>query len=126
MGRTGPGPGEAPQRSDGAHRAVGVSVYGGYFGAAAGVLLLAGLPLSLLAGNALKNVLLGCRTRSLRPASPGSGRCGGGRCPPLAAGVLVGSWLGPAVARRLPETALRVGSAVAGLGLAGALTVGAY
>jgi uncharacterized membrane protein YfcA len=39
--------------------------------------------------------------------------------------MLVGSWLGPAVARRLPETALRVGSGVAGLGLAGALAVGA-
>src|SRR3954447_24002161 len=40
-----------------------VSVYGGYFGAAAGVLMLAlimiGLPVSLLQGNALKSVLLG-------------------------------------------------------------------
>ena len=40
-----------------------VAVYGGYFGAAAGVMLLAlllvALPVSLLQGNAIKNVLLG-------------------------------------------------------------------
>src|SRR5690349_6991611 len=46
-----------------------VGVYGGYFGAAAGVMLLAlllvALPVSLLQGNAVKNVLLGLDRKSV-------------------------------------------------------------
>ena len=37
---------------------------------------------------------------------------------PLAVGLLAGGRLGPAVARRLPARGLRIGIALAGLGLA--------
>ena len=42
----------------------------------------------------------------------------------LAAGLLVGSWLGPQVVRRLPEPPLRVAVALGGFALAGWLAVG--
>ena len=45
---------------------------------------------------------------------------------PLALGAFLGSRLGPVVARHLPETALRVGIALAGLGLAVVLAFGAW
>ena len=108
-----------------------VGVYGGYFGAAAGVMLLAlllvALPVSLLQGNAIKNVLLGRVER---------GR--GGRVRPVRAGRLVGgaaagprsrSWAhgsGRWLARRLPPRRLRVGIALAGFGLAIVLAVDAW
>jgi uncharacterized protein len=108
----------------------GVSIYGGYFGAAAGVLMLAlllvGLPLSLLVGNALKNVLLGLANGV---AAVGFGLFGPVQwwaVLPMAVGVLIGSWLGPTVARRLPDTGLRIGIGLAGLALAVALAVDAY
>jgi uncharacterized membrane protein YfcA len=40
---------------------------------------------------------------------------------PLTLGLLVGNYCGPAIARRLPPTLLRVGIATAGLVLAGVL-----
>ena len=105
-----------------------VSVYGGYFGAAAGVLMLAlllvGLPVSLLQGNALKNVLLGLANGVAAVGFAAVGPVDWAVVPPLAVGLLVGARLGPAVARRLPMTALRIGIGVAGLGLAAALATG--
>ena len=105
-----------------------VAVYGGYFGAAAGVLMLAlllvGLPVTLLRANALKNVLLGLANATAAVGfaftGPVDWRAGG----PMAVGLLAGSWLGPALARRLPATALRIGIGVAGLGLAASVTPG--
>jgi uncharacterized protein len=100
-----------------------VSVYGGYFGAAAGVLMLAlimiGLPLSLLQGNALKSVLLGLANAVAAVGFAVFGPVEWWAVPPMAAGLLVGGWCGPWLARRLPAVALRTGIAVAGLGLAG-------
>jgi uncharacterized membrane protein YfcA len=100
-----------------------VSVYGGYFGAAAGVLMLAlimiGLPLSLLRGNALKTVLLGLANAIAAVGFALFGPVEWWAVPPMAAGLLVGGWCGPWVARRLPTAALRTGIGVAGLGLAG-------
>ena len=108
----------------------GASVYSGYFGAAAGVLILAlllvGLPLPLLTGNALKNVLLGLANAVAAIGFALFGPVQWWAVPPMAVGLLVGSWLGPTVARRLPPTALRIGIALAGLALAVALAVDAY
>jgi uncharacterized protein len=105
-----------------------VSVYGGYFGAAAGVLMLAlllvGLPVSLLQGNALKNVLLGLANGVAAVGFAVVGPVHWVAVPPMAAGLLVGSRLGPALARRLPATGLRIGIGIAGLGLAAALATG--
>jgi uncharacterized membrane protein YfcA len=105
-----------------------VSAYGGYFGAAAGVLMLAlllvGLPLSLLQGNALKNVLLGLANAVAAVGFAAVGPVDWAAVAPMAAGLLVGARLGPAVARRLPATGLRITIGVAGLGLAAALATG--
>jgi Predicted permeases len=107
-----------------------VSVYGGYFGAAAGVLMLAlllvGLPVSLLQGNALKNVLLGLANGIAAVGFAGFGPVQWWAVLPLAIGLLAGAGSGPAVARRLPTAVLRVGIALAGIGLAVALAVQAY
>ena len=107
-----------------------VSVYGGYFGAAAGVLMLAlilvSLPVSLLRGNALKNVLLGLANGVAAIGFALFGDVNWLAALPLAIGLLAGARVGPVVSRRIPTTVLRVGIAVAGLGLAAALAVGAW
>ncbi len=106
------------------------AVYAGYFGAAAGVLMLAlllvGLPVTLLQGNALKNVLLGVANVVAAVGFAVFGPVRWAAVLPLAAGLIVGSYVGPAVARRLPATALRVGIGLAGLLLAVVLAVDAF
>ena len=107
-----------------------VAVYGGYFGAAAGVLMLAvllvGLPVSLLDGNALKNVLLGLANTTAALGFAVVGPVDWAAVAPLAVGLFAGARLGPALARRLPAPALRVGIGVAGLGLAAAIGLGLF
>lgn len=107
-----------------------VSLYGGYFGAAAGVMMLAlllvGLPVSTLTGNALKNVLLGVANTVAAVGFAFLGPVDWAAVVPLAAGLVVGSYAGPAVARRLPDDVLRIGIGLAGLGLAAALAIDAY
>jgi uncharacterized membrane protein YfcA len=107
-----------------------VAVYGGYFGAAAGVMLLAllvvALPVSLLQGNAIKNVLLGVSNATAAIGFALFAPVDWWAVLPLAAGALVGARLGPVLARHLPPTALRVGIALAGLGLAVVLAVQAW
>ena len=87
-----------------------VGVYSGYFGAAAGVIVLAlmlvGLPLPLLRANAVKNVVMGLSNATAAVGFALVGPVRWAEVVPLAAGTLVGSWLGPVVARRLPATAL--------------------
>lgn len=100
----------------------GVSVYSGYFGAAAGVLMLAllltALPDTLLRANALKNVLLGLSNAIAALGFALFGPVDWDSTLPMAIGLLIGGFTGPTVARRLPTAVLRVAIAVAGLGLA--------
>lgn len=107
-----------------------VGVYGGYFGAAAGVMLLAlllvALPVSLLQGNAIKNVLLGLSNAVAAIGFALFAPVDWWAVLPLALGALVGARLGPVVARHLPATALRVGIALAGFGLAIVLAADAW
>ena len=107
-----------------------VGVYAGYFGAAAGVLLLAllmiGLPVSLLQANGLKNVLLGVANGIAALAFAIFGPVDWVAMAPVAVGVLIGSSLGPVLARRLPADALRIGIALAGIGLAVKLALDAF
>jgi uncharacterized protein len=107
-----------------------VAVYGGYFGAAAGVMLLAlllvSLPVSLLQGNAIKNVLLGVANAIAAVGFALFAPVEWQAVLPLAAGALVGSRLGPVAARHLPAALLRIGIALAGLGLATVLAVEAW
>ncbi|HEY0530514.1 MAG TPA: sulfite exporter TauE/SafE family protein [Actinoplanes sp.] len=102
-----------------------IGIYGGYFGAAAGVLMLAVLAVAatepLPVTNAVKSVVLGASNLSaaiiyalIAPVNwPAAGI--------QAIGCLVGSWIGPALVRRIPERPLRAAIAVAALGLAGYL-----
>jgi uncharacterized protein len=107
-----------------------VAVYGGYFGAAAGVLMLAlllvGMPVSLLQANGLKNVLLGVANAVAAVGFAVFAPVDWWAALPLALGLLVGGRLGPVVARRIPATALRMGIALAGMGLAVVLAVDAW
>ncbi|MBP2368243.1 sulfite exporter TauE/SafE family protein [Pseudonocardia parietis] len=108
----------------------GIAIYGGYFGAAAGVLmlaLLASLPgATLLRANALKNVLTLAANTVAAVGFALLGQVAWAAVPALALGLLIGGRLGPVVARRLPTRALRTGIAVAGLALAGYLFVDAW
>lgn len=107
--------------------AIGIGVYSGYFGAAAGVLMLALLSRlladTLVRVNAVKNVLLGASNAVAAIGFIVFGEVVWSAALPLMAGLLVGNFTGPAIARRLPPTVLRVGIAIAGLVLAVVLFV---
>jgi uncharacterized protein len=102
-----------------------VGVYGGYFGAAAGVVLLALLtvsvaePLARLV--AARNAALGLANAVAAVAFAAFGPVRWAAAAPLAAGFLLGGGLGPGLVRRLPGDRLRVAIAVCGLALAAKL-----
>ncbi len=107
-----------------------VGIYGGYFGAAAGVLLLALLLTAthdtLARSNALKNIVLG-----IANATAALGFCvlapvHWAAVAPLAAGLFAGGRLGPIVVRHANAGALRALIGVAGLALAVKLGADAY
>jgi uncharacterized membrane protein YfcA len=99
-----------------------VGVYGGYFGAAAGIVLLALLlaltPDTFAQGSAAKNVLLGAANAVAACAFALFGPVHWSAVLPLGAGLFVGGRLGPIVVRRSPPAAMRGIVAVLGLGLA--------
>ncbi|WP_242454236.1 sulfite exporter TauE/SafE family protein [Bailinhaonella thermotolerans] len=99
-----------------------IGVYAGYFGAAAGVLLLAALAASsaepLAVSNAVKNAVLGAANLVAALAYAFLAPVDWAAAAALAVGGLAGSRLGPVLFRRLPERPLRVGIALAGLALA--------
>ena len=107
-----------------------VAIYGGYFGAAAGVMLLAVYLLStgegLATGNALRNVVLLAANLTAAIGFVVLAPVAWSAALPLAMGLFVGGRLGPRVVRRAPQTALRRLIALAGLGLAVHLAVQAY
>ena len=99
-----------------------IAIYGGYFGAAAGVLLLAAMSLAatepLAVTNAVKSVVLGAANLTaavlylvIAPVDVPAAAL-------LGAGCLAGSGVGPALVRRTPEKPLRTAIAIAALGLA--------
>ena len=108
----------------------GIGIYGGYFGAAAGVLMLAMFLLSTGEGvprsNALKNVVLGTANSVAALGYVVFSSVAWASALPLAIGLFAGGSLGPRIVRRVPQTALRRVIAVAGLGLAVVLGVQAY
>jgi uncharacterized membrane protein YfcA len=99
-----------------------VGLYGGYFGAASGVLMLAVLALSadepLRVTNAVKNIATGAANVTAAVAYAFLAPVDWRAAAALGLGCLVGSRVGPVVVRRLPERPLRIAIAVAGLGLA--------
>ena len=107
-----------------------ISIYGGYFGAAAGVLLLAlmlvGTGEPLARSNALKNVVLGSANAAAAVGFALLGPVHWAAVAPLAVGLLAGGRLGPVVVRHSNAAVLRVLIGVAGLALAAKLAVDAY
>jgi uncharacterized protein len=103
-----------------------VSVYSGYFGAGAGVLIIATFLLlvdaNLARANALKNAIL-----TVADLCPGilfaiAGPVAWQAAIPLAVGASIGGLIGPVITRRAPHDVLRIGAALMGFGLAGWLT----
>lgn len=107
-----------------------VAVYIGYFGAAGGIGLLAILtamldqPLARV--NAIKNVMTGLANAAATVGFAVFGPVRWDAAAPLAAGFLVGGWIGPALVRRLPARALRTGIGICGIALAVRLGFSAY
>ena len=107
-----------------------IAIYGGYFGAAAGVLMLAmfllvtgeGFPRS----NAMRNVVLGGANTIAAVGYAVFADVAWLAALPLGVGLFVGGRLGPRVVRRVPQTLLRRVIAVLGLGLAVHLGVDAF
>ena len=105
-----------------------VSVYGGYFGAGAGVvfmalaLLFTGLALPRAA--LLKSALLGVANLVAAVGFAFFGPVDWTAAAAMGVGCLIGGWVGPAVVDRLPAGPLRVAIGIGGLGLAVWLAVG--
>jgi uncharacterized membrane protein YfcA len=102
---------------------VGISVYSGYFGAGAGILLLAVLLVlvdqDLPRANALKNTL--SMITNVTPAIlfAAAGHVVWAAAASLAVGAFAGGAIGPAVTRRAPQRPLRIAIFICGLALAG-------
>jgi uncharacterized membrane protein YfcA len=107
-----------------------ICVYGGYFGAAAGILLLAMLlragGATLAHANASKNVILGMANVVAAILFAFLAPVQWSAVIPLGLGCLVGSRLGPIVVRHAPAGPIRVAIGAAGLALAVKLGVDAY
>jgi uncharacterized membrane protein YfcA len=127
----------APTQSpDGARRLAlsaglfAVAVYVGYFGAAAGILLLVVLSAMvdepLVKVNAIKNAVSGMANAMAAVCFALFGDVRWKLVIPLAAGFLIGGWIGPKIARRAPAGALRVFISLCGIGLAVKLGLSAY
>jgi len=124
---------DAPPRADSRLVLLGVfliGVYGGYFGAAAGVLLLALLLAAssetLARCNALKNFVLGLANLVAAVVFVLFGSGDWVAAVPLAIGLFVGGRTGPVIVRHAPARLLRILIAIAGIGLAIYLGVDAY
>ena len=131
-----PGPGRELRGRDGERNPLllagvfCVAIYVGYFGAAGGILMLAVLT-AMMTGpitraNAVKNVIGAMANGVAAVAFAMFGQVDWVAVAPLAAGFLVGGWIGPALARRLPGRALRILVAVCGLAVAVELALTAY
>jgi uncharacterized protein len=107
-----------------------VSVYGGYFGAAAGVVLLSLLLLvtgdTLPRSNAVKNLVLCAANLVAATLFAVFAHVDWAAAVPLAIGFLLGGALGPGFVRRAPAAALRLVIALGGLVLAIRLGLQAY
>ena len=88
-----------------------VCVYGGYFGAGSGVMLLAVILVlvdsRIAPANAIKNVLLGVTSLVAAAVFIATGPVLWAAVLPLAGGLLVGSALGPIIVRHLPPNLVR-------------------
>jgi uncharacterized membrane protein YfcA len=107
-----------------------IAIYGGYFGAAAGVMVLALMLVAtgegLARSNAFKNVVLGVANATAAVAFALLGHVHWDAAAPLALGLFAGGRLGPIVVRRSNATVLRTLIGLAGIALAVKLAFDAY
>jgi hypothetical protein len=107
-----------------------VAMYVGYFGAAAGVMLLVVLSImieeSLVKVNAVKNAVSGMANAMAAACFALFGDVRWTFVAPLAAGFLIGGWIGPKIARRMPAGPFRIFVSLCGMGLAVKLGISAY
>lgn len=107
-----------------------ICLYGGYFGAAAGVMLLAlflhGGSASLAHANAAKNVVLGAANGVAAIGFIALAPVNWTAVVPMGAGCLIGARLGPVIVRYAPAAPLRMAISLAGLALAVKLGWDAY
>ncbi len=107
-----------------------VAIYVGYFGAAAGVMLLVVLSMmideSLVKVNAVKNAVSGMANAMAAVCFALFGDVRWTLVVPLATGFLVGGWIGPKIARKVPAGPFRVIVSLCGIGLAVRLGLSAY
>ncbi|TMR89175.1 sulfite exporter TauE/SafE family protein [Nonomuraea basaltis] len=107
-----------------------VTIYVGYFGAAGGILVFAVLAAmidhSAAKLNAMKNVMAGLANAVAALGFALFGPVDWGAALPLAAGFLLGGWVGPKIARRMPGHSLRHLAAACGLAVALKLGWGSY
>jgi uncharacterized protein len=117
------------QRPTGASTTLGLllgllalALYGGYFGAGSGVMILALLLFTtdseLPKANALKNMLVGATVILAAAAFAAFGSVNWAAVAPLGAGMFAGSTLGPRVTRWMPAAVLRWLIALLGIALA--------
>lgn len=133
LARPRPRPQPASGHGDGAWLPAGVylvGIYGGYFGAASGVIMLALLLLgtgeALARANGLRNVLLGFANGVASIGFALLAPVEWLAIVPLALGLFAGGRLGPVVVRHAPAGALRGLIGLAGLTLAVVLAIDAY
>ena len=107
-----------------------VAMYVGYFGAAAGVMLLVVLSMmideSLVTVNAVKNAVSGMANATAAVCFALFGDVRWVFVAPLAAGFLAGGWIGPKIVRKVPAEPFRVVVSLCGVGLAVWLGISAY
>jgi uncharacterized membrane protein YfcA len=107
-----------------------VGMYVGYFGAAAGVMLLVVLSMmideSLVTVNAVKNAVSGMANATAAVCFAVFGDVRWVFVAPLAAGFLAGGWIGPKLVRKAPAGPFRVVVSLCGVGLAVRLGISAY
>lgn len=107
-----------------------IGIYGGYFGAGAGVMMLALLLWatadSLPRSNAVKNIVMGVANGVAAVAFVVLGDVRWTLVVPLGAGLFLGGRIGPMVVRRVDPRWLRTVIAIAGLGLAVKLGITAF
>nr|WP_202026254.1 sulfite exporter TauE/SafE family protein [Rhodococcus sp. MS16] len=99
-----------------------VAVYGGYFGAGAGVIFLAATLIltseTVWRATILKSFFLGIANLVAALIFAFSGQVHWVAALAMALGALVGGWCGPPVVKKIPPSVLRVAVAIAGFALA--------
>ncbi|QNG20330.1 sulfite exporter TauE/SafE family protein [Rhodococcus triatomae] len=100
-----------------------VAIYGGYFGAGAGVIFLAASLIltseSVWRATILKSFLLGVANLVAAVGFAVFGPVHWGAAVAMAVGAVAGGWCGPPLVKLVPPTILRIVIALAGFGLAG-------